>query len=134
VEVKTRTETETARRTQDKLGLVLETGPTARAVLCVAPTQRQMAEIMRHCASQKMVCTMLDLGVQPEWQVNWEWRVTAKEESWVEVESDVELEGSGTGGWKQEISSTLMGIWELLREQNEYLKRISRAWMGAWSW
>jgi len=31
-----------------------------------------------------------------------------------------ESEGSGTGGWKQEVSSTSVGIQELLREQNWY--------------
>ena len=54
----------------------------------------------------------------------------------VEVESDAELEGSGTGGWKvwslQDISFTLLGFKdsmeeknELLREKNGYLKRIT---------
>ena len=37
------------------------------------------------------------------------------------------VEGSWTGGWRQEVSSTLVGIRELLREQNGYLKRISQS-------
>jgi len=53
-----------------------------------------------------------------------------KKKSQVEVGSDAELEGSGTGGWKQEVSSTLVGIRELLREQNGYLKRIAQSLDG----
>ena len=48
----------------------------------------------------------------------------------MEVGSDVELVKSGTGGWKQEVSSALVGIWELLREQNGYLKRIAQGLDG----
>ena len=55
--------------------------------------------------------------------------------SWVEVESEVESDGSGTG-WKarglQDISFTLLWLKknmedrdELLREQNGYLHRIA---------
>ena len=43
------------------------------------------------------------------------------------------MEGSETGIWKQEVTSTLLGLREsmedqneLLREQNSYLHRISR--------
>ena len=49
-----------------------------------------------------------------------------KKKSQVEVESEAESEGSRTRGWKQEVSSALVGIWELLREQNGYLKRIAQ--------
>jgi len=47
----------------------------------------------------------------------------------VEVESEGESEWSGLGGkrdrsWKREVSSALVEIQELLREQNEHLKRI----------
>jgi len=48
----------------------------------------------------------------------------------VEVESEAELEGSGTGGWRQEVSSALVGIRELLREKNGYLKRIAQTLAG----
>jgi len=48
----------------------------------------------------------------------------------VEVGLDAESERSGTGGWKQEVSSTLVGIQELLREQNVYLKRIAQSLDG----
>ena len=53
-----------------------------------------------------------------------------KKKSWVEVELEAELEGSGTGCWRQEVSSTLVGIRELLREQNGYLKGISQSLDG----
>jgi len=33
-------------------------------------------------------------------------------------------------GWRQEVSSTLVGIRELLREQNGYLKRIAQSLDG----
>ena len=55
----------------------------------------------------------------------WPWK-----KSQVEVEeSDVESDGSGVGGWKarglQDIAFGLLGIKELLREQNGFLRRIS---------
>ena len=53
-----------------------------------------------------------------------------KKKSWVEVESDAESVGSGTGGWRQEVSSTLVGIQGLLREQNIFLKRIAQGLDG----
>jgi len=47
---------------------------------------------------------------------------------------DVELDGSGVGGWKargmQDIAFGLMGIKELLREQNGLLKRIAQGLDG----
>ena len=51
--------------------------------------------------------------------------------SWVEVEdSDGESEGSGLSGWKargmQDIAFGLLGIKELLREQNGLLRRIAQ--------
>ena len=51
-----------------------------------------------------------------------------KKRSWVEVGLGVELVKSGTGGWKQEVSSTLVGIWA--KEQNGYLKRIAQSLDG----
>ena len=52
----------------------------------------------------------------------------------MEIESEAELEGSGTGSsWKQEVASTFLGLREsmedqneLLMEQNSYLHRIAR--------
>jgi len=43
--------------------------------------------------------------------------VTAQEKELGRVGSDVELEGSGTRGWRQEVSSALVGIRELLRSR-----------------
>ena len=48
----------------------------------------------------------------------------------MEVESEGESEWSGLGGrrdqdWRQEVSSALVEIQELLREQNGQLKRIA---------
>jgi len=54
----------------------------------------------------------------------------ALEEELVEVVSEAESEGSQTGGWRQEISFALVGIRELLRDQNGYLKRIAQSLDG----
>jgi len=85
-----------------------------------------------HCAGQKMVCTVGGIQVS-----NQKWQdqsggegLWPKKKSWVEVGSDAESEGSGTGGWRQEVSSALVGIRELLREQNGYLKRIAKSLYG----
>ena len=71
------------------------------------------------------------------WVSNWKQRdqsggagLRPKKRSWVEVGLDVELEKTGTGGWRQEVSSTLVGISGLLREQNVYLKRIAQSFDG----
>jgi len=48
----------------------------------------------------------------------------------VEVELEAESEGSGTGGWRQEVSSALVEIPGILREQNGYLKRIAQSLDG----
>jgi len=68
---------------------------------------------------------------------NWKWQVKlGAEGSWprkkseVEVGSDAESEGSGTGGWRQEVSSALVGIRELLRDQNDFLRRIAQGLDG----
>ena len=79
-----------------------------------------------------MVCTVSGIWVS-NWK-QWDWSggegSQPKKKSQVEVESDVESEGSGTGGWRQEVSSTLVGIQELLREQNGYLTRIAQSLDG----
>ena len=79
-----------------------------------------------------MVCTVARIRVS-----NWKQQDQSggegswpKKKSWVEVGSDAESEGSGTRGWRQEVSSTLVGIQELLREQNGYLKRIAQSLDG----
>jgi len=71
--------------------------------------------------------------VEGVWVSNWKWRDRSGAEgsrlwkrSRVEVEeSDVELEWSGLSGWKargmQDIALGLLGIKELLREQNGLL-------------
>jgi len=79
---------------------------------------------------QNMVCT-----VSGVWVSKWKhWEPLEKGKPWKKnwVESDAESEGSGISGWKQEVSSTLLGLresmedWnELLREQNGYLQRIA---------
>jgi len=90
------------------------------------------------CAAWKSTCTIQGERVSKrKW---WEWSGAEcswlQKKSWAEVESDVELEGSRTGGWKaqglQDISFTLLGLkdsmedWtELLREHNGFLKRIA---------
>ena len=53
-----------------------------------------------------------------------------RKKSQVEVESEAESGGSGTGGWQQEVSSTLVGIREFLKEKNGYLKRIAQSLDG----
>jgi len=79
-----------------------------------------------------MVCTVGGI-----WVSNWKWQnKLGREGQWpqkksrVQVESDAELVGSGTGGWRQEVSSALVGVWELPREQNGYLKRIAQSLDG----
>ena len=57
---------------------------------------------------------------------SWPWK-----KSWVEVESDAESEWSGLGGrsdrdWRQGVSSALVEIQRLLKEQNGHLKRIAQ--------
>jgi len=75
-----------------------------------------------------MVCTVTGIQVS-DWK---QWDQPGGEESWpkkrsqVEVGLDVESVKSGTGGWRQEVSSTFVGIQELLREKNGYLKRIAQ--------
>ena len=85
-----------------------------------------------HCTSQKMVCT-----IARTWVSNHKWQVKLgaegswpKKKSWVEVGLDVESEGSGTRVWRQEVSSALVGIRELLREQNGFLRRIAQGLDG----
>jgi len=53
-----------------------------------------------------------------------------KQRSQVEVGLDVESEKTQTRGWRQEVSSALVGISWLLREQNGYLKRIAQGLDG----
>src|SRR5882724_7437226 len=79
-----------------------------------------------------MVCTIAETRVfNRKWQVksgaegSW-----PKKKSQVEVGSHAESEGSGTGGWRQEVSSALVGIRELLRQKNGYLKRIAQSLDG----
>ena len=85
--------------------------------------------------AQKIVCTVA--GV---WVSNWK-QQEQSEGSWpqkksrVEVVLDAESECSGLGGWKdwgwrQEVSSALVGIQELLRERNGHLKKIAQSLDG----
>jgi len=86
-----------------------------------------------HCAAQKMVCTVNGI-----WVSNWKQRdqsggvgLWPKKRSQVEVGLDVGSEKTGTGGWRQEVSSALVEISGLLREQkNGYLKRIAQSLDG----
>src|SRR5882724_6680437 len=103
----------------------------ACTVLHVA-TRRQTTEVMQPLRIAEMVCTITRTRVS-----NWKWQVKSGAEglcpnkkSRVEVGSDAESEGSGTRGWKQEVSSALVGIRELLREQNGYVKRIAQSLDG----
>jgi len=76
------------------------------------------------------------------WVSNWkQWEWSGAEGSWpqkrsqVEVEeSDGESKGSGFSGWKargmQDIAFGLLGIKELLREQNGLLRRIAQGLDG----
>ena len=77
--------------------------------------------------AQKIICTISGVQVSKQKRKELVEKGKPKKKSQVEVESEAELEGSGTGGWKQEVSSALVGIRELLREQNGYLKRISQS-------
>src|SRR5882724_12150967 len=81
-----------------------------------------------HCTVQSIVCTVDGIQVSNQKQRDRLGAVGSwpKKRSQVEVGSDAESEKTGTGGWKQEVSSTLVGI----REQNGYLKRISQSLDG----
>jgi len=78
-----------------------------------------------------MVCTVSGIRVS-----NWKQQNKSvgegqwpRKKNWTQVESDAESVGSGTGGWRQKVSA-LVGIRELLREQNGYLKRIAQSLDG----
>jgi len=79
-----------------------------------------------------MVCTVggVQVSKQKQWDQSGGEGLWPKKKSWVEVGSDAESEGSGTRGWRQEVSSTLVGIRELLREQNGFLRRIAQGLDG----
>jgi len=66
-----------------------------------------------HCAAQKMVCTIAGIWVSNQkWWERLGEGLQPRKKSQVEVESDAQSEGSGTGSWKQEVSSTLLEIKE----------------------
>src|SRR5882724_8803077 len=88
--------------------------------------------VAQYSAAQKMVCTISRIRVSKQKRQEPVEKWKPKKKSQVEVESEAELEGSGTGGWKQEVSSALVGIMELLREKNGYLKRIAQSLDGGW--
>jgi len=96
-------------------------------------TGRGLPKSCDHCTAQKMVCTIAGI-----WVFNWKQQDKSggegsqpKKNSWVEVELDAESVGSGIGGWRQEVSSALVEISGLLREQkNGYLKRIAQSLDG----
>ena len=98
---------------------------------CMWPPKGVCQKSCDHCACQKMVCTVGGVRVSKwkQWDQSGEGS-QPKKRNWVEVVLDAESERSGTGGWKQEVSSTLVGIRELLREQNGYLKRIAQSLDG----
>ena len=82
------------------------------------------------CAVQKIICT-----ISMVWVSKWKcWEPVEKRRPWkksqVKEESEVESEGSGTRGLRQEASSALVEIRELLREQNGYLKRTAQSLDG----
>jgi len=80
--------------------------------------------------AQKIVCTISGVQVSKQKCQEPVEKGRPWKKSQVEVESEAESEGSGTGGWRQEISFALVGIRELLREQNGYLKRIAQSLDG----
>ena len=86
-----------------------------------------------HCTVQKILCIVDSIQVsnQKWWDRSEVGGLRPRKKIWVEVESDVESEWSGLGGrrdrdWRQEISSTLVEIQGLLREQNGLLRRIAQ--------
>ena len=84
---------------------------------------------MRPLCSQKIVCTVSVNRVSNRKQQDWSGGVGLwpKKRSWVEVGLDAESEKSGTWGWRQEVSSALVEIRGLLREQNGYLEKIAQS-------
>src|SRR5882724_8327262 len=101
---------------------------------CIWPPEGVRQKSCDQCAVQKIVCMVAGVRVS-----NRERRdrsgaegLRPRKKSRVEVEeSDVESDWSGLGGkkdqsWRQEVSSALEEIRELLREQNGDLKRIAQ--------
>jgi len=87
--------------------------PTACAVLCV--DDRSCATTVHH---RRWFAPSPGFGCPTRnGRSSQEQRVLAKEEELGGGRSDAELEESGTGGWRQEVSSTLVGIRDLLREK-----------------
>src|SRR5882724_1101484 len=101
---------------------------------CIWPLEGVRQKSCDQCAAQKIVCTVSGVRVSnrkrrdrsgPEGS-------RPQKKSRVEVEeSDAESDWSGLGGkkdpsWRQEVSSALVEIQELLREQNGLLRRIAQ--------
>src|SRR5882724_12465235 len=100
---------------------------------CIWPPEGVRQKSCNKCMAQKIPCTVNGVWVsnRKRWDRSetgglWHWK-----KSQVEVESEGESEWSGLGGrrdqdWRQEVSSALVEIQELLREQNGHLKRIAQ--------
>ena len=82
--------------------------------------------------AKKMVCAIGGIQVSNRkwWDKSGAEGQWPKKKGWAQVESDAELVGSGTGGWRHEVSSALVEIRGLLREKNGYLKRIAQSLDG----
>ena len=82
--------------------------------------------------AQKIVCTVNGVQVSKRKQQDHPEGSRPRKKSWIEVEElDGESDWSGLGGkkdwgWRQEVSSALEEIWELLKEKNGHLKRIAQ--------
>src|SRR5882724_11860505 len=83
---------------------------TRHGLYCIWPPEGVQQKLCDYCAAQKMVCTVSRVRVS-KWK-QWELveKGKPKKKSWVEVELEAELEGSGTRGWKQEVPLPWWGL------------------------
>src|SRR5882724_12186184 len=101
---------------------------------CIWPPEGVRQKSCDQCAVQKIVCTVAGVRVSNRKRQDCSGAEGSRpqKKSRVEVEeSDAESDWSGLGGkkdpsWRQEVSSALVEIQELLREQNGLLRRIAQ--------
>ena len=108
---------------------------------CIWPPEGVRQKSCDHCVGQKLPCTIdgIQVSNRKRWDRSREEGSRPQKKSRVEVEeSELESDGSGEDGWRvrglQSIAFGLLGLKEsnserneLLREQNELLRRIAQS-------
>ena len=104
---------------------------------CIWPDPDSCQKSYEACVGQKSVCVIDRVRVSKRKQKEPKERLGPRwKNMWVEVESELESDGSREDGWRawglQDIAFGLMGLWDnldernqLLREQNGLLQRIT---------